>query len=97
MAELRLPGLDLPNAVRPRATIRCAARGCGATTYRDVRLADSLPAPADAGWYEVALPAPSSTVLFACSQRCAQLVAVGYSGCVRDGIQAFSDQPVLPQ
>lgn len=96
MADLRLPGLTIPNAVRPHADIRCAMTGCGATTHRDVRLADSLPAPADAGWFEVALPAPSRTVLFACCRVHGQLVALGHHGFIRDGLRAFSDQPVLP-
>jgi len=80
----------------PQAVIRCARKGCGATTRRDVRLGDSLPAPADAGWYEVAMPAPSRTVLFCCSQRCATFVATGADALVRAGLEAFSDQPVLP-
>ena len=82
--------------IDPRPVIRCARQGCRSVTLRDVRLADQLPAPADAGWYEVEIPGTTGrTVLFACCQRCATVVA-SVAGVARD-LSAFSEHSVLPE
>lgn len=78
MGELHLPGgLTLPTAgpqVQPR--IKCARSGCDRTTERRIRAEDNpIPAPADAGWYEIEIDGTRRTVLFACSAKCAQAVA----------------------
>lgn len=97
MGELQLPWLGRKPIVLndPRPKIKCANRSCGATTLRDIRLADGLPAPADAGWYEVELQGTRRTVLFACSRRCAQQVAA-VANIVPD-LSALSEHPVLPE
>lgn len=97
MDRFRLPGLDNPAILLndPRPKIRCARKGCPSVTLRDVRLTDSLPAPADAGWYEVELPGTRRTVLFACSPRCAQQVAA-VTNVVPD-LAGFSEHPVMPE
>lgn len=95
MSGFQLPGLGKAIALDdPRPKIVCASRDCSRWCYRDVRLADSLPAPSEAGWYEVELPGTKRTVLFACSQRCAQQIAAVVN--VVPDLSAFSEHPVLP-
>jgi hypothetical protein len=98
--SFRLPGLERDAIMLndPRPKIECALDGCGAQTPRDVRLADSLPAPADAGWYEVELPSFDPrvrNVVFACSKRHGDILAAGVK--VVPGLSAFSEHPVLPE
>lgn len=102
MADFQLPNLGdmLDGAIhltRQRPRIVCALEGCPRWTYRDVRLGDSLPAPAEAGWFEVELPSFDPrvrNVVFACSHSHGRLVRSGTK--VVPGLSAPGGRDVQP-